>query len=48
LDARQKRIGELMVQIDTLQRHLPPEVILGVKVGRREQAKRVERRERAA
>jgi hypothetical protein len=55
---RKKRMVDLRRQIDELQRQglalgadasdLPPEVILGVRVVRREQVKRVERRERAA
>ena len=58
LGERQKRIGELKGEIDTLQRQafalgadtsdLPPDVMLGVRVIRREDVKRVERRERAA
>ena len=50
LSERKKRIAELKTQVDTLQRQafalgdtiaLPPEVILGVQVVRREPARRV-------
>jgi hypothetical protein len=58
LQARNRRISELKSEIDTLQRQalaagedtsgLPPEVVLGVRVVRREQARRMESSERAA
>jgi hypothetical protein len=54
---RKERIGELAAEIDTLKRQafalgadisgLPPEVVLGVKIVRREQVTRMKRRKRA-
>ena len=58
LAERKKRIGELTAKIDTLKRQafalgadtsgLPPEVVLGVRIVRREQVKRLKRVTRAA